>query len=133
MKKLLIFLALICALNANDLSSYLDTLKLAAKTQNPNFTDFSSSQGEKIFKTLSVGKKGEKISCESCHGSDLQNSFKNYFTGKEIAPLSPTANPLRLTNSKDVEKWLKRNFNDVYNREGTAKEKGDVIYYIMSK
>jgi len=38
-----------------------------------------------------------------------------------------------LTSVKEVEKWLRRNFNDVYNREGTAQEKGDVLLYIMSK
>ncbi|MDX3960423.1 DUF1924 domain-containing protein [Aliarcobacter skirrowii] len=32
-----------------------------------------------------------------------------------------------------MEKWLNRNFNDVYNREGTALEKGDVITYIINK
>ncbi|MGC6761826.1 DUF1924 domain-containing protein, partial [Escherichia coli] len=35
--------------------------------------------------------------------------------------------PNRFTNKAEIEKWLKRNFNDVYNREGTALEKGDVI------
>ena len=58
---------------------------------------------------------------------------KNVFTNKLIEPLSPNKNSARLTNVKDVEKWLRRNFKDVYNREGTAQEKGDVLYYINSK
>ena len=33
----------------------------------------------------------------------------------------------------EVKKWLKRNFKDVFLREGTAEQKGDVLYYIMSK
>ncbi|MCJ7765447.1 MAG: DUF1924 domain-containing protein [Thiovulaceae bacterium] len=28
---------------------------------------------------------------------------------------------------------MRRNFNDVYNREGTSQEKGDVLRYIMTK
>jgi hypothetical protein len=63
----------------------------------------------------------------------LTKSHENFFTAKTIEPLSPKANPKRLTDVKKIEKWLKRNFNDVYNREGTPKEKGDVITYIMSK
>jgi len=50
-----------------------------------------------------------------------------------IEPLSPTTNPQRLTDVKEVTKWLRRNFKDVYNREGTATEKGDVLTYILNK
>ncbi|MFY9070958.1 DUF1924 domain-containing protein, partial [Aliarcobacter butzleri] len=39
----------------------------------------------------------------------------------------------RLTDINEIEKWLKRNFNDVYNKEGTAIQKGDVITYIINK
>jgi hypothetical protein len=63
----------------------------------------------------------------------LANNGENIFTGKTIEPLSPKANPKRLTDISEIEKWLKRNFNDVYNKEGTPMEKGDVITYIMSK
>ncbi len=31
---------------------------------------------------------------------------------------------------KEMKKWLRRNFNDVYKREGTAQEKGDVLLFI---
>ncbi|RAZ53054.1 DUF1924 domain-containing protein, partial [Campylobacter hyointestinalis] len=31
------------------------------------------------------------------------------------------------------KKWLKRNFKDVYLREGTAIEKGDVLYYLIKQ
>ena len=79
------------------------------------------------------GKKGELISCASCHGTDLNKSNQNYFTGKTIDALSPKVNPKRFTDKTEIEKWLKRNFNDVYNREGTALEKGDVITYIINK
>ena len=48
-------------------------------------------------------------------------------------PLAPSVNKARLSDVKEVKKWLKRNFKDVFLREGTAEQKGDVLYYIMSK
>lgn len=98
-----------------------------------NFKSFDAKRGETIFTSTHMGKKGKVISCTSCHGTNLNESHKNFFTGKVIEPLSPKANPQRLTKIKNIEKWLMRNFKDVYNREGTPQEKGDVITYILSK
>ncbi len=92
---------------------------------------FDAARGKTIFTSEHIGKKGEKISCTSCHGSNLASAGKNVHTGKVIEALSPTANPTRLSSVKEVSKWLRRNFNDVYNREGTPQEKGDVLAYIM--
>ena len=115
------------------IDDYLKTLNVDAKKENPNFTGFDAKRGELIFTSEHIGKKGKAISCVSCHGNDLTKSQKNFFTGKTIDPLSPNANPTRLSEVKTIDKWLKRNFNDVYNREGTALEKGDVLSYILSK
>ncbi|WP_419771048.1 MAG: DUF1924 domain-containing protein [Candidatus Marinarcus sp.] len=112
---------------------YVNSLKTQALQENPNFKGFDSNRGEQIFTSKHIGKKGKEISCVSCHTSDLSKNGENFFTGKVIEPLSPKANPKRLTEIKTIEKWLKRNFNDVYNREGTAQEKGDVIVYILNK
>ena len=115
------------------MQKYIEDLKIKAKKENSSFVDFSIKNGETIFTTSHIGKKGEKISCTSCHNIDLTTMGKNTFTNKLIEPLSPNKNPQRLTNVKDVKKWLRRNFKDVYNRAGTAQEKGDVLYYINSK
>ncbi|MFA9240398.1 MAG: DUF1924 domain-containing protein [Candidatus Paceibacteria bacterium] len=112
---------------------YLSSLKQEALKENPNFTGFDSKRGEEIFTSKHIGKKGKEISCTSCHTIDLSNSGENIFTGKTIEPLSPKANPKRFTQLDEIEKWMKRNFNDVYNREGTALEKGDVTIYIINK
>lgn len=108
-------------------------LKLLVLKTDSSFKGFDYKRGEEIFLSKHVGKKGELISCASCHGTDLNKSNQNYFTGKEIDALSPKVNPKRFTDKTEIEKWLKRNFNDVYNREGTALEKGDVITYIINK
>lgn len=115
------------------MQGYINSLKVEAKKSNSNFTDFNAKRGELIFTSKHIGKRGKEISCVSCHGSNLALSSKNAFTNKTIDPLSPKANPERLTDVLEVQKWLKRNFNDVYKREGTAQEKGDVLYYIKSK
>jgi hypothetical protein len=46
---------------------------------------------------------------------------------------APSANPKSLTDVAEIKKWLKRNFNDVYGREGTAKEKGDVLTFLLKQ
>lgn len=129
-------LCAVCAfgleLNA-DMKAYIDELKSEVKKANPTFVDFDAKRGEKIFFTENIGKEGKKLSCASCHDSDITKKAQNIFTGKDIDPLAPSANPARLTETKEVKKWLKRNFKDVYLREGSALEKGDTLYYIMSK
>ena len=129
-------LCAVCAfgleLNA-EMKAYIDELKKEAKEQNPSFVDFSAKNGEILFKTENMGKENKKLSCVSCHGSDLRQKAQNIFTGKDIDPLAPSVNKARLSDAKEVKKWLKRNFKDVFLREGTAEQKGDVLYYIMSK
>ena len=133
MKKLLLIPLLINIAFASVLDDYLNSLKQEVLKENPSFTSFDAQRGEKIFTTTHIGKKGKEISCTSCHTANLNNSGENTFTGKVIEPLSPKANPSRFTELKEIEKWMKRNFNDVYNREGTALEKGDVTTYIINK
>ena len=115
------------------IDEYLSSLKQEALKENPNFKGFDAKRGEEIFTSKHIGKKGKEISCTSCHGMDLNKSGENIFTGKVIEPLSQKANKNRFTDIETIEKWLKRNFNDVYNREGSLVEKGNVMTYILSK
>lgn len=132
--KFLLIPALIINLGfAAVVDDYLNSLKQEVLKENPNFTKFDATRGEEIFTSKHIGKKGKEISCTTCHTSNLNNRGENTFTGKIIEPLSPKANPKRFTQTREIEKWMKRNFNDVYNREGTALEKGDVTTYIINK
>ncbi len=115
------------------IDDYLSSLKQEVLKENPKFTGFDAKRGEEIFTSKHIGKKGKEIACTTCHTMNLNNSGENTFTGKTIEPLSPKANSKRFTDVKEIEKWMKRNFNDVYNREGTALEKGDVTTYIINK
>jgi len=128
-----IILSLSVFAQSSVVNNYLKTLNLEVLKEEPGFKEFDGKRGEVIFTSKHIGKKGKEISCVSCHGNDLSKKGENFFTGKVIEPLSPSANVERLSNLKNIKKWLRRNFEDVYNREGTAKEKGDVLTYIMFK
>ena len=131
MKYLILVTAATLFAYSASIDSYLEELKAQVQKSDPNFKDFSAKRGKEIFFKELVGKRGKKISCASCHTSDLSKMGENVFTGKKIEPLSPKANPKRLSDLKKVKKWLRRNFKDVYKREGTPKEKGDVLKFIM--
>ncbi len=133
MKILLIPTLLLNLSFASVVDDYLGSLKQEFLKENPSFKNFDAKRGEEIFTSKHIGKKAKEISCTTCHTSNLSNSGENTFTGKTIEPLSPKANPKRFTDIKEIEKWMKRNFNDVYNREGTALEKGDVTTYIINQ
>lgn len=111
------------------LKGYLEELKVEAKKENKEFKDFDNNRGKEIFFTKKI-VDGKEISCVTCHSNNLRTSGTNSKTNKAIEPLSPTVNKTRLTDLKEMKKWLKRNFNDVYKREGTAQEKGDVLTFI---
>jgi len=118
---------------AQTVQEYTKGLSFEAKKQNPSFKGFSAKRGEAIFFSKHIGKRGKEVSCASCHTKDLKQPGENIFTGKKIKPLAPSVNPKRFTSVKKVKKWLRRNFKDVYKREGTAQEKGDVLLFMMSK
>jgi cytochrome c peroxidase len=132
-QKFIIFVFLIGSLAySNIFDSYMQTLAKQAKKENPSFNGFSAERGKKIYFSKHIGKRGKEISCASCHTDNLKQSGENIFTGKKIKPLSPMVNPKRFTKVKKVKKWLRRNFKDVYKREGTALEKGDVLLFMKS-
>jgi cytochrome c len=126
----IIFLSLSVYAQSKEVKSYITGLNAEVLKAEPTFQGFDAKRGEVIFTSKHIGKRGKEISCISCHTNNLSNKGENFFTGKVIEPLSPSVNAERLSS---VKKWLRRNFNDVYNRKGTAKEKGDVLTYIMTK
>ena len=87
-----------------------------------------AEQGKQLWqKTFN---KNGKRSCASCHTKDLTQNGKHIKTNKDIKPMSPSANPERLTDSKKVNKWFKRNCKWTLGRECTAQEKTNFLVYI---
>lgn len=94
----------------------------------PGFQGFSAARGEGFFKA----KHGGEWSCASCHTEKPAVTGKHAKTGKAIEPLAPSANAERFASPKKVEKWFKRNCNDVLSRVCTPQEKGDVLAYLLA-
>jgi hypothetical protein len=75
---------------------------------------------------------GGEWSCASCHGNPPTATGKHASTGKAIDPLAPAFNPRAFTGSAKVDKWFRRNCNDVLQRECSAAEKADVLAYLLA-
>ncbi|MEO6976595.1 MAG: DUF1924 domain-containing protein [Gallionella sp.] len=97
-------------------------------TDMPGVHGFSAAHGESFFKT----RHDNEWSCSSCHTENPAASGKHEKTGKTIKPLAPSANAERFTSQKKVDKWFKRNCNDVLGRACTAQERGDVLTYLLT-
>lgn len=88
----------------------------------------NAAKGQAFFSS----KHGGEWSCASCHGTPPTAQGKHANTGKVIAPLAPAFNAKAFTDSAKVDKWFKRNCNDVLTRECSATEKADVLAYLNS-
>lgn len=88
----------------------------------------SAGKGQVFFNN----RQGGEWSCASCHGTPPTTQGKHANTGKVIAPLAPAFNPKAFTDTAKVDKWFKRNCNDVLSRECSAGEKADVLAYLNS-
>lgn len=103
-----------------------------ARQANPQFQAFSATRGEQFFHAKRTHSGGKLVSCAACHGDNPKAVGRNEKTGKEILPLAPSANKERLNDTTKVEKWFKRNCQDVMERACTAQEKGDFLTYLLS-
>lgn len=98
------------------------------KAKNPSFQGFSAKRGEVFYKE----NHGQEWSCSSCHTENPANAGSHAVTKKVIQPLAPSVNAERFTDPAKVDKWFKRNCNDVLKRECTTQEKGDFITYLLT-
>jgi len=87
----------------------------------------SSDRGARFF----GAKHGNDWSCSTCHTARPAQPGRHDKTGKIIAPLAPAANAERCTRSAKVDKWFRRNCNDVVGRECSAQEKADLLAWLL--
>ena len=123
-----LLLAAASSTNAETPADFLQQFQTEAQQSDPAFSGFSSARGEQFFKA----RHGGEWSCASCHTVNPLQPGEHARTGKRIDPLAPSANPERFSSTRQVEKWYRRNCNDVLDRECTALEKGDVLTYLLS-
>lgn len=94
--------------------------------------NFDAELGKKDWFREVKSDDGEKQSCISCHTSDLSKTGKHQKTQKIIQPMFASFNAERYTDENKIEKWFKRNCKDVWGRECTAQEKGNILKYLLS-
>ena len=134
MKKIFILMTMAGALFLSSAASATPaTNELFAKYKSEGAASFNAEQGKKVWTKEVKPEGGETLSCTTCHGDDLSKEGKHHKTGKIIKPMAPSANAERFTDAKKIEKWFKRNCNDVWSRECTAQEKGDILKFLLSK
>ena len=127
MRKILIAAILVAGpAAAADPAGLLAGYQAEARKGNGAF-NASASRGEQFF----TARHGNEWSCASCHGAPATGQGKHAKTGKAIAPLAPAANAERFADAAKVEKWFRRNCNDVLGRACTPSEKADVLAYLL--
>lgn len=75
---------------------------------------------------------GNDWSCSTCHTTRPTQPGRHAKTDKTIAPLAPAANAERFTRPAKVDKWFRRNCNDVVGRECSAQEKADLLAWLLT-
>ncbi|MBF0350044.1 MAG: DUF1924 domain-containing protein [SAR324 cluster bacterium] len=114
------------------IQEYMKNLEHLAQQSNPSFSEFSAETGKRFyFEEHSHPEAPNQRNCASCHSSNPANPGKTQ-VGKPIDPLQPSVNVKRFKDVREIEKWFGRNCKWVLQRECTAQEKGDFIYYLHS-
>lgn len=93
---------------------------------------FSAARGQTLHTQNFAGGKADTPACTSCHGKDPRGAGRTPI-GKAIDPVAVSVTPTRYTDPAKVEKWFKRNCNEVLGRECTPQEKGDWLTYVSSQ
>ncbi|MFA7291499.1 MAG: DUF1924 domain-containing protein [Rhodocyclaceae bacterium] len=104
----------------------------AAKAANPAFAGFSADRGKTLHTQAFAGGKPDTPACTTCHGKDTRAPGRN-LAGKVIDPVALSVSPSRYSDPAKVEKWFKRNCNEVLGRECNAQEKGDWLSFMFGQ
>ncbi len=125
MKKLILLLLLcVSSAHADTPQQILDGLIAQAGPA-------SSARGEKLFRgKFSGGRTAD--SCTACHTDNAKAPGQHVKTHKAIDPIAPIAQKDRFTDAAKVEKWFKRNCQEVLGRACSAQEKADFTAYMIS-
>ena len=101
-----------------------------AKQANSGFTGFSAERGKTLYYRETI-QNGKPMRCATCHSADPRQPGKTP-AFRTLEAMAPVITPSRFTDAKKVEKWFRRNCDDVFKRECTAQEKGDFVTFLSS-
>ena len=104
----------------------------AAKAANPAFAGFSAARGKTLHTQAFGGGKPDTPACTSCHGNDPRGAGRTP-AGKTVEAMALSVTPTRYVDPAKVEKWFKRNCNEVLGRECNAQEKGDWLTFMAGQ
>jgi cytochrome c peroxidase len=110
--------------------SLLDRYVAAAKAD-PGYTAPSAERGRAFFFAAHAGGKADTPACTACHSGDLTGPGRTK-AGKVIEPMAASVVPTRYSDPATVEKWFRRNCQDVLGRACSAAEKADVLAFLLS-
>lgn len=105
-----------------------DLDRLLAEYRDQGAGKFSAEAGEALWRSDFDGER-----CTSCHMDSPRKPGRHDRTGKSIEPMAPSVNPQRLTDMRQMKKWLLRNCKSTLGRECTAQEKGDVLTWLRDQ
>ncbi len=103
-----------------------------AKKADAAFAGFSATRGEAFHRKSFTGGKADTPACTSCHANDPRTAGRTP-TGKSIDPVAISVSPGRYGDPAKVEKWFRRNCNEVLGRECTPQEKGDWLSFMLGQ
>jgi len=101
-------------------------------TYQSNGLTFDAARGKALWQQTFANKTGERA-CNSCHTNILTETGKHATTGKLIEAMSPYANPKRLSETRQIEKWFTRNCKWTIGRLCSEQEKGDFLYFLTQQ
>ncbi|HEY5719591.1 MAG TPA: DUF1924 domain-containing protein [Gammaproteobacteria bacterium] len=130
MKRHLALLALLAA-STGAAAGAVD--ELLARYAAQGATRVDAARGAALWQAAHPAADGPERRCADCHGSDLRSAGRHLRTRKPIEPLAPSANPRRLTDTAEIEKWFRRNCDWTVGRECTAQEKGDLLAWLRTQ
>ena len=130
MKRFIAMALLLSASLAQANPALLKDYEQQARQANPAFAGFAAERGKALYFRESSAS-GKPMQCASCHTANPRQPGKTP-AFRSIEPLAPAVTPARFTDSKKVEKWFRRNCDDVFRRECSAQEKGDFVRWLSS-
>ncbi|GAB3546885.1 DUF1924 domain-containing protein [Noviherbaspirillum agri] len=117
---------------AGEREALLARYAAAAKQSAPDFAGFSAARGEAFHVKKFGSGKPATPACTTCHSESPRTAGRTP-AGKTIDPMAVSMTPARYTDPAKVEKWFKRNCNEVLGRECTPLEKGDWLTFMMGR
>jgi len=127
-------LMLVCTSTSVALADSPAVTKLLSEYAAQGASNPTVQQGEQLWskKFKGAGKFPER-SCSACHTTNLKQAGRHVKTKKVIEPMAPSVNAERLSSTRDIKKWFKRNCKWTLGRECTASEKASLLTYIKQQ